>query len=1830
MEEPREKTIGRIAQYFAWQLRDTIDFKNDPVLSFLYPSVNVNSILLQLQSDQSSAPEGGHAWENAYKDFQAEFTDRYAKAITEVQKGGGNSTSYKYTAEEIHKGIKDEPVLFAMFIDYNYMTNVLTLGGKTEITKYRILYKEFLKALGFNPPASTREMLSKTFEIGIIGAMGSRLEEMVAISEKVDAAAAELNPYVGEDGNPIEWSPKICAMFLKVAIYANDFADRVRKAFLDVRLPIEYVLNLTYQSAINKPTDLEDIRRALPSFNDATLKDYATYIPETITWPEEWRDKTEDAMKQFVEAIRHDMWCSLFVLHFIRLSPKVEASPPESSEEPTVESTLEETSKEETTGETHELHEYLMDPSIEPETDEGKSMVKDEVVEYYGKFESVLGFEPKKENLDGDYTDMIEEFVENYKMAEAIAKEKNLELPKVGGAKKKKKIKGKKKPKKGGAATSEVEKVDAERAKVNLEFGKKLFDIIGKLADDMIDLSENQDPKLVEYFSDASSKILTDQMDAIAITSRGYIPVLSGYYHTPEAAARTKRYLETLTKAAGKISESIAAYDISQSGKNVLDRIRSKIYQMSRLIVETNNTMDKIFARLAGKEIDRLVAGDSILRKGKDIGKIEPPSKEISGFTGDQHNKYMKALERLRSKIKRSAARHAILMDIDRFKKYMATGEEKMDRAIEKRLKELRRDYDHYLTHAEDATKRQKYERVIEFKLTSIKRFYELLKKIDKLLMESHKDFVLTAAVRENLYAALADIQVATSREGMVKEKLSSAVRELARKLIKEDLYITNDNDIKAISKSDLDEIQRLIISILSYSPMLKNFFRLANMLEATKSSQIDIEEVYNVITQFIVAGSIDYNKGGFIAKSRKDIGGEEKKGYQIQYIHEGETKYDLYIRHTWCNQTIEDRLFSMLIQAIAGRFFIKLDQHKADYFETRMKRPGAERFMLGGAIDDPIGISGSTEVIPEAAPLYTGLPLATRLYVKTFVWKNNKGETQEPQFIVQLPKSSRFRPLFLAVKEGRLEMELPSIGYSEAFTRKLLYVVNQIWQSFAGTVQDPRKRVSQIFDAFFDEINSAVMLETAFHHKQTKVDRDEEKLAEYVQTVGPTAIQKPEMLEYADPTYTQGAIKAEVYDALKDLAQSVFDILDKVDVSESQMVSDYKAFNERMIKRLSETEAPNRFKVLLHGLRNMDNMAGDMLALFMGFNEFVVTPMVLATGFIDEVLVKLMNLKMVAGGNDDIRYNTLHNVVIPGTKFITVNKVDGKPQIDANNLIAYLEDLAANVRAGMESFAKIGKPEVMEKYMTRLAQWEPKTLIDTCVKNVNAALKTSVKAFPTIITKNRYPCELFDSTSNTITYLNAGNDITELNKRFKSAKSIHMPMGTLDGKPVRITGNMPWNPTVMQHIESGDRTDDQIPSIIGRDPIGFVEAFNRLLVSAAHHLTISGEEPVMIYELATNVSSNSILSEFFQTNTITVTTPRPVGGQFKSLQLNLLPNTIATIKTGPGFTDNIFIDSNTLIPLPVPAPAAAGRLSSATVDAKDKYLFDVCIYPYVNSMNSKFRRRIDEVSRTDLAHYVAYLPLYINCFKQLLYELTWDAKKSDNETSYSKIIDIMKAFIHEYVKFYDSIREVYGQPIHMEYTKGDFDEYKTPAGNYDFNKFMTPMAVVQGIASIKKDGPVVMPSFVDAKDAMGLSWMTPALYTKYSGAVSLDAVPWTVDLGKRVEHLTGSNLPISLIVNNVARLGSLINFNHLFTSIRSGVGVYKTNIFHAHSPEILTYWILVEEPGDIDPAMIKNTTENIWKIENNKVKADDTNDLAKGRETALKALKETTHRLVD
>jgi len=823
-------------------------------------------------------------------------------------------------------------------------------------------------------------------------------------------------------------------------------------------------------------------------------------------------------------------------------------------------------------------------------------------------------------------------------LSEGIGESK--EPVKGGGKKRKKKPKKPKKKRKmiGGGSEDAV----SIRAGINASFARSFFKLLGQMADSLKSLTSNNTRALMEFFSDNTTNTLVKAIQDINIPSRGYIPTLSGYYRTSYAEARRTRYIKSLVTLRDQIKKfAVPSYKMDKSLINAFSRISAIAMDMKRVIEEANRKMKDALAKLAAGEIKALTEKDSPMADGVGLDTKEPEAEETGGYMGIEHKRLRSAIDNLTLITKRSASKNTITKSLAKLEDYIKNGPKFCRAAVEERMSKLKAEYDRLIANL-PVDKREDARRIVDMKLDSLKEFYDRMIELEKYLSQAHVSLIKDPGVREQLYEALGKWTLMVKGSEGLKSKFKREMERFASHL-SEMHAVTPAGDgkgsteIKNVNKDIINHFKTDFSRVFSQSPDLKLVFHLVNILEKSLKRGFDVKKFYDSAIRYIQASAIDLcNKNDIIkADDVKKENLTEQRSYVVYKDGDKPTVNDeetigvangistdaskdigIYFRHALSKKRFEDELFVRWMKSIVALLLLALDRDRVVHGRNRLYQPGSERLMIGGGIDSPLGITGTTKVIPDASPLYHHVRAGIYPLTKYFQWAN---DNKEPQLVINFPRSSRFYLLNELLTSSAMNSDL-----SDSFGAKYLAMCNELWEDFASTEPDPDKRCNAIAEEFINEAQRYLVLQTKLEYETLKIAKEEEKEVRDLTGVSDTYNAVTPISELKDKTKY---LRHSVFEALRKIALSVFDIASKINISEEHVANDYREYVRRSKERLAALPESERFSEFMKMLRSPDESIGDVQTLFMAFVEFVLTPLFLTIGLVEGFVYRMGNL---------------------------------------------------------------------------------------------------------------------------------------------------------------------------------------------------------------------------------------------------------------------------------------------------------------------------------------------------------------------------------------------------------------------------------------------------------------------------------------------------------------------------------------------------------------------------------------------------------------------------
>lgn len=865
-----------------------------------------------------------------------------------------------------------------------------------------------------------------------------------------------------------------------------------------------------------------------------------------------------------------------------------------------------------------------------------------------------------------------------------------------GGAQKKKKRRANDTPSQPIFEGGVMKDVATARIDINTKFGSKIVKLVQEMADTIESVVNNSSPHLIGFLADGATRPLIAAFMEVNFPSNSYIPILSGYYRIAEAESRRKRYLTNLASLSEAVEKVVgAASSLDGASRNAFNKCKGIAKEMIGAVEESNREMDAAFAKLASGQIAEVTAADTQISTGKE----EVSSVEAGGQTSDAHAKLTKALERLREAAHAAPSKKTIFSGLDKIEEYMKNGKKLCEESIKSRLDELNLSYTGVLAHVDPAVKNLA-KKVVDFKMESLREFYQTLLDTEMYLAKAHKSFLASPSVRDELYRAISGWTLAVQKSASIEERFKREVDELLRQIFSSDdmaifsyfgaagaentvaarrlgygritqaAPVVGDAVVAGRPEEDgimFDKFRRALLQMMNYCPQLHLVFNLVNIIEKTFGREFDTKKLYESTVHFIVASAVDvctraeamapYDANGLRGAGIHFVGRyagppaaaphliAANDDLAIDYyitgaraaagangcalpptestcgVNTGEV--GVYFRHALGELRFEDAMFVRWLKSICANLLLALDRDRATHGVEKVNLPGAERLLIGGALDDPIGLTGSHKVIPEVVPLYVAFPAACRAYEAYFTWEASKlhwRKTDEPRLIIDVARGSPYYTM-LEVVRGHKSVE----PLSETYIAQLVSATNTIWGHFAS-IPDPDKRKTAILDNFFDEINNTLMMRMTSEQDEADAQREMDKDKDAISGVGPTEDKIAEVASKADSRKT---LRRKIFSALKGISMSVYDIMNRVNTSEENMANDYKAYVERVQKRISDVPDQDRFRELVRAMQSPDETVGDVQGIFTAFVEFVVTPMFLIASITENFVWRSVNLYM-------------------------------------------------------------------------------------------------------------------------------------------------------------------------------------------------------------------------------------------------------------------------------------------------------------------------------------------------------------------------------------------------------------------------------------------------------------------------------------------------------------------------------------------------------------------------------------------------------------------------
>ena len=801
------------------------------------------------------------------------------------------------------------------------------------------------------------------------------------------------------------------------------------------------------------------------------------------------------------------------------------------------------------------------------------------------------------------------------------------------------------------------------RVAVNASFVKKFFDTqLGELNTALQSFISSSGQDVIEFLSDGSTYTLINALEAVVVPSLAYGPILSGYYRQPETKARRDRYVEALREAVKQIARyTTAPSKLGSSTANALTRSADVMKSMAQGIEESSKKMDDIFARLAAGEIREITSKDGDKEPQVDTRKIDPF--EVAGYSGEAHVKLGKTIGNIKELAKRSTSALSMMGSLRRLEEYGKNAGQICDDAIKTRLEELSLTYTNLLAAITDGADRDLAMKVIKFRMETYREFYAVLKETELQLAKIHREMLTAPAIREELYSVIANWTIATRTNVALDNKFETQVKKLIKTLFgsTDSNYVIFDyspasltslqaKQQKGTNGSKLyDTFRQDFLTAFSYSPQLMLLLNIVNTMEKHFKRGIDVKKLYPIMIRFIIATSVDVcrqedallniNAADVAAKLIKPCPAglvETTTSHQRtepgtaedtvpQYGANPPNPVGVFFRHAVCKKRLEDTMFVRWVKSLCMCVLFPLDADRSMYPGSRISLPGAEKIItggsVGGSVDDPIAIVGSTKVIVDAIPIYDAIPKIFNAYFTWASWQapgTQFEDKQEPQLILDLPRSSRFYPISELIRSIKNISEMSETQWS-----KVLAACNEIWGHYSGSYPDITKRRSAIINAAIDECSEFLVLKTLLAQKE--IDAQREQQTDQDAMSGIVEVEKTISAVEKTP-YKPTDLARRHMEALKGIALHIFQLVNRVNTTEATMVADYGSYLDRMQKTVSDAPEADRFHELFRLVKEPDKSVGDVAGLFMAFTEFVSTPLSLLLYNIDQFVFRATN----------------------------------------------------------------------------------------------------------------------------------------------------------------------------------------------------------------------------------------------------------------------------------------------------------------------------------------------------------------------------------------------------------------------------------------------------------------------------------------------------------------------------------------------------------------------------------------------------------------------------
>ena len=220
---------------------------------------------------------------------------------------------------------------------------------------------------------------------------------------------------------------------------------------------------------------------------------------------------------------------------------------------------------------------------------------------------------------------------------------------------------------------------------------------------------------------------------------------------------------------------------------------------------------------------------------------------------------------------------------------------------------------------------------------------------------------------------------------------------------------------------------------------------------------------------------------------------------------------------------------------------------------------------------------------------------------------------------MLDLPRTSEYYTIANVVWRFQSDTEM-----SDVETSRIVSACNELWEHAAGAYPEPAQRVTAIFDKMFEEINATVLLQTKLGSDDAAAKKDREDAQDTMSGIVPA---EDYMFNTPDMGGKPNEMRRSTLRALKNIAVSVFDIVNRIGISEDRVAGDYKDYIERLQKRIGDTKEAERFGELVKAFREPSKGVGEVQHLFLAFSEFVVTPLFAMLSVVEGYVYRASNL---------------------------------------------------------------------------------------------------------------------------------------------------------------------------------------------------------------------------------------------------------------------------------------------------------------------------------------------------------------------------------------------------------------------------------------------------------------------------------------------------------------------------------------------------------------------------------------------------------------------------